>query len=75
MEFKADLVEKKLAQYSRKWVNQVSRTEDIIYAKQFLYYRPIGSRRRRRRRRRPGRPLKRLLDGYSLEAETSHLLA
>jgi len=30
-------------------------------------YRPIG--------RRPGRPLKRLLDGYSREVETGHLLA
>jgi len=28
-----------------------------------------------RRRRRPGRPLKRLLDGYNREAETGHLLA
>jgi len=35
--------------------------------KQILDYRPVG--------RRSGRPLKRLLDGYSHEAETGHLLA
>jgi len=41
--------------------------EDAIYKKQLLEYRPIE--------RRPGRPMKRLLDGYSREAETGHLLA
>jgi len=42
--------------------------EDFRYPKQILDYRPIG-------RRTPERPLKRLLDGYSREAETGHLLA
>jgi len=41
--------------------------EDIRFLKQLFDYRPIG--------RRPGRPLKWLLDGYSGEAETGHLLA
>jgi hypothetical protein len=41
--------------------------EDIGYQK-LLAYGPIG-------RRKPGRPLKRLLDGYSREAETGQLLA
>jgi hypothetical protein len=40
--------------------------EDIRYPIQLLDYRPI--------RRRPGRPLKRLLDGYNSKAETGHLL-
>jgi hypothetical protein len=40
--------------------------EDIGYPEQLLDYRSID-------RRRPGRPLKRLLDGYNREAETSHL--
>jgi hypothetical protein len=40
--------------------------ENISYPKQLLDYRPIG--------RRPGRPLKRLLDGYNREAEIGHLL-
>jgi hypothetical protein len=43
-------------------------TINIRYPKQLLDYRPIG-------RRRPGRPLKRLPDGYSSETETGHLLA
>jgi len=42
--------------------------EDIRYPNQRLGYRPLG-------RLRPGLPLKRLLDGYSREAETGHLLA
>jgi len=42
--------------------------ENITHLKQFLVYRHIG-------RRRPGRPLKKLLDGYSREAETGRLLA
>jgi hypothetical protein len=45
-----------------------SRMEDIRYPEQLLDYRPIE-------RRRSGRPLKRLLDGYSGEAETGQLLA
>jgi len=60
--------------------------EDIKYPKQFLDYRSIrrgggeggrggGRGRRRRRRRRPEWPLRRLLDGYNCEAETSQLLA
>lgn len=36
--------------------------------KNFLDYRPVGKRR-------PGRPLKKLLNGYNFEAETGHLLA
>jgi hypothetical protein len=40
----------------------------------FIIY--IGRRRTRRmRRRRPGRPLKRLPDGYTREAKGGHLLA
>jgi len=66
-EHKADSVKEKLAQYKRKWLNDDSRLEDVRYPKQLLDYRPIE-------RRRPGRPLKRLLDGYSHEAETGHLL-
>jgi len=42
--------------------------EDIRYPQQLLDYRPIGGRRR------TVRPLKRLLDGYSTEAKTDHLL-
>jgi hypothetical protein len=68
-EFKVNPAEK-LAQYKQKWLNHVSRMEDIRYPKQLLDYRPIG-----RRRRRPRRTLKRPLDGYSSEAETGHLLA
>jgi len=41
--------------------------EDIRYREQLSNHRPIGKRK-------PGRPLKRLLDGYSSEAETGHLL-
>jgi len=51
----------------QKLLNRVSRVEDIRYPKQLLDYRPIE--------RRLGWPLKRLLDGYSSEAETDHLLA
>jgi len=40
--------------------------EDIKYIKQQFDYRTIGRRR--------GQPLKRLLEGYSNEAETGHLL-
>jgi hypothetical protein len=40
--------------------------EDIVYPKYILDCRPVG-------RQRPGRPLKRLLDGYNREAETGHL--
>jgi len=58
-EIKVDLLERKLAQYEQKWVNNVSRMEDISHPKQLLDYRPIARRRRRRRRRRPGLPLKR----------------
>jgi len=60
-------VKKKLAQYKRKWLNLVSRMEDIRYPKQILDYRPIGRRTRL--------PLNRILDGYICEAETGHLLA
>jgi hypothetical protein len=66
-ELKVDPVKKKLAQYKQKCLIHVRRLEDIRYPKQLLDYRPNG-------RRRPGRPLKRLLDGYSREAETSNLL-
>jgi hypothetical protein len=61
-------VEKTLTQWEQNWFNQVSRMKGITYPEQLLEYRPIG-------RRRPGRPLKRLLDGYSGETETGHLLA
>jgi len=63
-----DPLEKRLAQY-KKWLNDISRMEDIRYPKQLLDYRPIG-RRRRRRRRRNGRSLKRPLEVYSSEAGT-----
>jgi hypothetical protein len=52
-ELKVDPVQKKLAQYKLKWLNRVSRMEDIRYPKQLLDYGPL---------RRPGRPLKTLLD-------------
>jgi len=38
-------VKNKLAQYKQKWLNHVSRVEDIRYQKQILDYRPIGRRR------------------------------
>jgi len=60
-----DPFENKVAQYKQKWLNRVSSMEDIRYSKQLLGYRPVG--------RRPGRPLKRLLGRYNLEAETGHL--
>jgi len=37
---KVDQVGKKLAQYKRKCLNQVSRKEDIAYKEQFLDCRP-----------------------------------
>jgi len=40
--------------------------EGIRHLKQLLDYRPVGKI--------PGRPLKRLLDGYNRETETGHLL-
>jgi len=63
-----DPVENKSAQHKQKWLNHVSRMEDIGYPKEILDCRPIG-------RRRPEWPLKSLLDGYSREVETGHLLA
>jgi hypothetical protein len=54
-ELGADPVQKSLAQYKQKYLNHVSRMEDVTYPKQLLDYRTIGrGRRRRRRRRRPG---------------------
>jgi hypothetical protein len=50
-----------LAQYKQKYLNHVSRMEDVRYPKQFDC-RPIGGGGGGRRRR-TGRPLKRLLDG------------
>jgi 1,2-phenylacetyl-CoA epoxidase PaaB subunit len=41
-------VEKKLAKHKQKWLNHVSRAEDIKYLKQ-LEYRPIGRRNAGRR--------------------------
>jgi hypothetical protein len=38
-EIKVDTVEKKLAQYKHKWLNVVSRMEDIGYPKRLLDYR------------------------------------
>jgi len=49
----------------QKWLNHVSRMEDMRYSKQLLDSRPIG--------RRPGRLLKRPLDGCNRETETGHL--
>jgi hypothetical protein len=80
-ELKVDPVEKKLAQYKQKWLNHVSRTEDIRYPEQFLNNRPIVRypeqflNNRSIERRRPGRQLKGLLEGYSRKIETDHLLA
>jgi hypothetical protein len=62
-----DKVEKERPQDKRKWINHVSRVEDIRYPKQILDYRPID-------RKTPVRPLKGLLEGYNREAETGHLL-
>jgi len=56
-----DSIENILAQY-KKWVNHVSKLEDIRYPKQLDY-------------QRTGRPFKRLLDGQNRGAETSQLLA
>jgi len=56
-DLKVQPVADKLAQYDKKLLNYVSRMEDIRYPAQLPHYRPI--------RRRPGRPLKRLLDGYN----------
>jgi len=55
-ELKVDSAEKKLAQCTQKWLNHVSRMEDIRYPKQLLDYRPIG-------RGRPGRSIGRPLEG------------
>jgi hypothetical protein len=66
-EHELDPVETKLAQYKRTLLYHISRMEDIRYPEQLLDYRPMG--------RRPGRPLKRLLDGYNRETETGHLMA
>jgi hypothetical protein len=52
---KVEPVDRKLAQYKQKRLNQVSRMEDVRYPKHFLVCQPVGRRRR-------GRPLKRLLD-------------
>jgi hypothetical protein len=60
-------VETKLAQYTQRWLNRVSKMEHIRYRKQFLDYRPIG--------RRLGRPLRRTLEGYNRDAAEGHLLA
>jgi hypothetical protein len=47
--------------------------------KQLFHYQHTGgggrTRRTRRRSTIPGRPLKRLLDGYNREAEKGHLLS
>jgi len=48
----------KLEQFKYKCLNHASRMEGITYPKQLFDYRPIE-------RLRPGRPLKRLLDGYN----------
>jgi len=56
-------VERKLAQYKQKWLNHVSRMEDIRYPEQVLDCRHVG------RSINPGLPLKRPLDGYNREAE------
>jgi hypothetical protein len=56
-------------EYEQKSLNHVSSMEDIRYPQQLLDgYRPIGGQR-------PGRPLKKLRDGYIREAGTGHLLA
>jgi hypothetical protein len=70
LEIKVGPLEKTQVQYRHKWLNHVSRMEDIRHPRRLIDYRPIG-----RRRRRPGRPLKRLLYGYNYEAETGNLWA
>jgi hypothetical protein len=63
-ELQVDTVEKKLVQYKQKWLNHLRKSDDIRYKN---LYRPMGRRR--------VRPLKTLLDGCNLEAETRNLLA
>jgi len=65
-DLKANPVEKMLGQYKQKWLNHISRMEEIRCSKQLHGYWPI--------RRRSGKPLERLLDRYNHEAETGHLL-
>jgi hypothetical protein len=67
-ELKSTPSPKEISTVSTEMVRSRQQDENIRYPKQLLDYRLIG-------RRRPGRPLKRLLDGYSREAETGHLLA
>jgi hypothetical protein len=43
-ELRVDPVERKFTQYKQKWLNNVSRMEDVRYTKQLLDYRPIGRR-------------------------------
>jgi len=53
-ELRVDPVGNKSAQFKQKWLQHVSRLEDIRYPEQLLDYRRIG--------RRPGRQLKRQTD-------------
>jgi len=62
-----DPVETKLAQYKEKCLNHVNRIQDICHSKQLPDFRPVQAR--------PGRPIKRLRDGHSCDAETGHSLA
>jgi len=59
-ELNVKTVQMKVAQYKQKWLNCVSRMEDVRYPKQLLDY---WSVRRRR------------LDGHSHKAITGYLLA
>jgi hypothetical protein len=47
-EIKVDPVEKELAQYKQKWLNHISRMEDIRHPKQLLDYQSIGRQSTRR---------------------------
>ncbi|KAJ9597910.1 hypothetical protein L9F63_011197 [Diploptera punctata] len=67
-ELHMESLENKISDYKSRWIQHVHRMEDHRIPKLMLRYQPAG-------RRRPGRPLKRLLDGVSLEAETGQQMA
>jgi hypothetical protein len=59
------VLEKK-TEYRHNWVKHVHRMNNSRFPKALIEYHPRG-------RRRPDRPLKRLLDGVQIEAETGHM--
>jgi hypothetical protein len=54
----------KISKYKNKWMQHVRRMDRSRLLRAILEHRPAGTRN-------PGRPLKRLLDGY-IEAGTGH---